>query len=251
MIVSENFAELYGIKLGDHFTLRGKDGNPVELHVVGVMIDYTWNRGSITMDRDWYKETFGGSQVDLFHVYVRQGRNHEEAIQEVATTIRRKWGMGKSDALFVLSRPELREEVRQLLGRVFTIPYAQLLVVAVVVALGVVASLLISVLQRQRELGLLRAVGASRSQVLRCVLAEALLMGLIGSVIGLLIGIPMEWLVLRFIFLDETGFVFPVQIPWVSAGIVVGATLLVATLAGLLPALRAARLRITEAIAYE
>ena len=55
----------------------------------------------------------------------------------------------------------------------------------------------------------------------------------------------------RIIFLDETGFVFPVQIPWLSAGIVIGATLLVATLAGLLPALRAAQLRITEAIAYE
>jgi putative ABC transport system permease protein len=112
-------------------------------------------------------------------------------------------------------------------------------------------ALLISVLQRQRELGLLRAVGASRSQVLRSVLAEAALMGVVGSLIGTLFGIPLEWYTLHVILLDEAGFTFPAEVPWAQLAWVVLVGMSVATLAGLLPALRAVRLRIADAIAYE
>jgi putative ABC transport system permease protein len=125
------------------------------------------------------------------------------------------------------------------------------LVVGLVAGLGVVIALLISVLQRRRELGLLRAVGASRSQVLRSVLAEALLMGLIGAVSGLLLGIPLEWYAVRIILLDEAGFLFPLVIPWMAAAWIILAAILLATLAGLGPAVHAMHLRIPDAIAYE
>src|SRR5262249_11346752 len=123
--------------------------------------------------------------------------------------------------------------------------------VGLVAGLGVVVASLISVLQRRRELGLLRAVGASRPQVLRSVLAEATLMGLIGSAIGLLVGIPLEWYAIRVVLFDEAGFLFPVRIPWLAAGGITGFAVVLATLAGLGPALHAIRLRIPEAIAYE
>ena len=79
-----------------------------------------------------------------------------------------------------------------MLDRVFEIAYLQQVIIGVVATLGVVMALLISVLQRRRELGLLRAVGATQPQVLKTVLAEAMLMGVLGTVLGVLIGLPME-----------------------------------------------------------
>ncbi|HEY8505228.1 MAG TPA: FtsX-like permease family protein, partial [Gemmataceae bacterium] len=121
----------------------------------------------------------------------------------------------------------------------------------VVASLGIIMAVLISVLQRRRELGLLRAVGATRAQVLRSVLCEAVLMGLLGTVLGILIGLPLEWYILRVVLYEESGFVFDVLIPWEQALGIAGGAMLVASLAGLLPALHAVRLRIPEAIAYE
>ena len=102
-----------------------------------------------------------------------------------------------------------------------------------------------------RELGLLRAVGTSRAQIVRSVLAEAGLMGAIGTVIGLAMGIVLEWYILKVLILEESGFLFPLYVPWLEGLVIAGSSLLVATLAGLWPALSTVRQRIPEAIAYE
>jgi putative ABC transport system permease protein len=115
----------------------------------------------------------------------------------------------------------------------------------------VVSALFISVLQRRRELGLLRAVGASRGQVLGTVLAEAALMGLFGALIGFVLGLFIEWYTIRLILLDEAGFTFPMLVPWKPAAIVFGLAVVLAALVGLWPAYHATRLRIADAIAYE
>ena len=120
-----------------------------------------------------------------------------------------------------------------------------------VAALGVVTALLISVLQRRREMGLLRAIGASRVQVVRSVLAEAALMGVFGTIIGVLVGIPLQWYVLKVLILEESGYLFPLYVPWLGALIIAVAAMATATLAGLGPALYAVRQRIPDAIAYE
>jgi putative ABC transport system permease protein len=120
-----------------------------------------------------------------------------------------------------------------------------------VAALGVVTALLISVLQRRQEMGLLRAIGASQMQIVRSVVAEAALMGVIGTAIGLIVGIPMEWYVLQVVLLEESGYLFAMYIPWVECLFISAAAILLATVAGLGPALYAVRQRIPEAIAYE
>jgi len=243
-LVSENFALLHKVKVGDTITLRGPHG-PVGLRVLGTVLDYSWNRGTVIMERAHYKEQFKDPMIDALDIYLQPGVNLETARE----TIARRFGAEHS--LVVMTQDELRAIVIGMVRRLYGLAYAQELVVGLVAALGVVTALLISVLQRRRELGLLRAVGASRGQVLRSVLAEAVLMGIIGSAIGLLIGLPLEWYAVRVILLEETGFSFPVIVPWTAAALVVGLAVGTATLAGLGPALHAMRLRIPEAIAYE
>src|SRR5207253_7996415 len=106
----------------------------------------------------------------------------------------------------------------------------QEIVVVLVAALGVVTALLISVLQRKREMGLLRAIGASRAQVVYLVLAEAALMGVFGSALGVLFAIPLQWYALQIVFLEESGYAFAVYVPWAVSGLIALTALVIATL---------------------
>jgi putative ABC transport system permease protein len=76
-------------------------------------------------------------------------------------------------------------------------------------------------------------------------------MGIIGTALGIMIGLPMEWYILKVVMVEESGFLFDVVIPWKqSLGIAVVA-IGAATLAGLLPAIRAIQTRIPDALQYE
>lgn len=244
VVISRNFAALYRVHPGDEIQLDGARG-PFALRVVGVVENYDFNRGTILMDRRFYEEQFRDPLADDFYVYVRQGVNADAVRTEIAG----RWG--PSHALLVLPRDTVRQHFQATMDRFAAVAYSQEAVVGLVSALGVVFALLIAVLQRRRELGVLRAIGATRSQVLRSVLAEAVLMGAIGSVIGVMVGVPVEWYIMKVILFEETGLLLPMLIPWGEAAAIAGGALLVATLAGLVPALRTIHLRIPEAIAYE
>jgi putative ABC transport system permease protein len=243
-LASENFATLNGLKVGDHFQVRGPHG-PVDLEIIGTVVDYAWNRGTITVSRKWFKQVFEDNLIDLCDLYLRPGSDPEA----VRRKLENRWS--KSDALFAATRAEVHEDITATLNRVYNLSYAQQGVVGIVALLGVASALFISVLHRRRELGLLRAVGASRSQVLWSVVAEALVMGLLGGLIGLAIGIGLEWYVVSVMVWDEAGFTFPLVLPWVAILVVFVLSAGLATLIGLWPAYVATRLRIPEAIAYE
>jgi putative ABC transport system permease protein len=243
-LVSANFAALYGVGAGDTLTLPGPDG-PVMLRILGQVVDYSWNLGTIFLNRRDHLRHWQDARVDLFDLYLRRGAD-AGAVKEKVTA-----RFGARYDLQPLTRSELTAAVDEMIERLYGIAYGQQIVVMLVAALGVVTALLIAVLQRRRELGLLRAVGAPRGQVIHAVLAEACLMGLLGTVLGICVGIPLQWYVLRVVILDEAGFSFPVHMPWAGAVLIAAAALATAALAGLGPALYAVRQRIPEAIAYE
>lgn len=245
VLVSDNFARRHDVSAGDTVSLPGPGGR-VTLRVVGTVQDYSWSRGTIFMDRARYAELFGDDLIDMCHVFLKSSRGgakpqHDPALEAYAN----------EKGLFVTDRDSLRKFLSELINRIYLLAYLQQVVVGVVAGLGVVTALLISVLQRKRELGLLLAVGATPGQVLRSVLAEALLLGMFGTVLGILIGMPMEWYVLRVVLVEESGFVFDVLFPWKEALGIAGAAILTAALAGLLPAWRAIQTRIPDALQYE
>jgi putative ABC transport system permease protein len=243
VLLSENFAALYGLTTGDRVTIGGPTG-PVHLKAIGVVPDYTWNRGTIIVDRAWFREAFADDQVDVYDLWLRPGYKAED----VRDALERE---NRADSLVIQTRGALRQEISAGLHKVYSVAYAQQIVIGMVALLGVISALFISVLQRRRELGLLRAVGATRGQVLRSVLAEATLMGILGAAIGFGVGVMLEWYVVKVLLPDDAGWVFPLHVPWQAAGLVVGSSVVLATLVGLWPALEATRMRIPEAIAYE
>jgi putative ABC transport system permease protein len=82
-------------------------------------------------------------------------------------------------------------------------------------------------------------------------MAEALLMGLFGTVLGILIGIPMEVYVVKVVLVEESGFLLDVILPWKQALGIGAAAMLTAAIAGLIPAIHAIRTRIPDALQYE
>jgi putative ABC transport system permease protein len=243
VLVSENFAARHRAKVGDVISIPGPNG-PVPLRIVGTVRDYSWSRGTIFMDRARYAKLFGDELIDICHVFLRPDAPAVAPGSQLARYTADK-GLDLTD------RDSLRRFLSELINRVYLLAYMQQILVGVVAALGVVTALLISVLQRKRELGLLLAVGATPGQVLRSVLAEAFLMGLFGTALGILIGLPMEWYVLKVMFVDESGFDLDMLIPWkATLGIAAGSVAL-ATLAGLAPAWRAIQTRIPDALQYE
>jgi putative ABC transport system permease protein len=193
------------------------------------------------MDRARYAKLFGDELIDTCHVFLRPNSGGSNAVHHYAS----------EHGLFVADKQTLRQFLSELINRVYLLAYLQQIIVGVVAALGVVTALLISVLQRKRELGLLLALGATPRQVLRSVLAEAVLMGIFGTAIGILIGLPMEWYVVRVILMEESGFVFDVLVPWREALGIAAAAIATAALAGLIPAIHAVRTRIPDAIQWE
>jgi putative ABC transport system permease protein len=247
-VVSENFVHMNGLGVGDTIHLPSDHGT-VPLRIIGTMVDYSWNQGTVFIDRQQSLDGFNDQRADVFDVYLPP--DMDEASKEALRAKVAQSSLATEHDLNILTRSELHERILDLIRRLYGLAYTQELVVGIVAALGVVAALLISVLQRRRELGLLRAVGATQDQVLRSVLAEAVLMGLIGTLVGLVVGVPFEWYVVRAVIYEEAGFQFPVVYPWLAAGVIAGLAMICATLAGLGPALHAVRLRIAEAIAYE
>jgi putative ABC transport system permease protein len=242
-IMSENFAALNGVEPGDSIELSG-----VKLRLVGKVVDYWWNSGTLILDEKSFARLYNESPtrgVNRYYVYLRPGADPEKTRSQISRAF------GADQGLVVLTHAEMLREFSVMLERLYSIAISQQIVVGIVAALGVLTALVIAVLQRRREMGVLRAIGASRGQVIKSVLAEAALMGVIGTAIGVLVGIPLEWYILHFLILEESGFLFPVTIPWLEAGVIAGSALLIATLAGLGPALHAVRARIPEAIAHE
>jgi len=127
--------------------------------------------------------------------------------------------------------------------------YLLAIIILVPAALGLLNTLTINVLERTREIGTLRAVGASRRQVQRMIIAEALLLGLFGAALGVLAGVAMSYgFVAAF---SGIGWRMPYAFPLagIIAAIVVG--IFLALVAGVLPARNAAKLDIIRALQYE
>jgi putative ABC transport system permease protein len=245
VVMSDNFARRHGVNIGDTVTLSGPRG-PIKLKVLEMVSDYSWSRGTLFIDREVYARLFEDNLIDIAHVFVTQESD------EARLAARERVNQFAADRGFITAdRKALRKMLGELIERIYKLVHLQQIVIGVVASLGVITSLLISVLQRKRELGLLLAIGATPSQVIGTVLAEAVLMGLFGTALGILMGIPLEWYVLRVVLFEESGFSFELLLPWKQVLCIAGGALLVATLAGLLPAMRAVKTPIPEAIAYE
>ncbi|RGC69452.1 Macrolide export ATP-binding/permease protein MacB [Micromonospora sp. MW-13] len=124
-----------------------------------------------------------------------------------------------------------------------------LLALAIVIAvLGIINTLALSVLERTRELGLLRAIGLRRAQTMRMITVEAVVISVFGALLGVVVGAGLGAAVVR--ALKDEG-ITDLVLPWSQIGIFLGLAALIGVVAAALPAIRAARINVLGAIAHD
>jgi putative ABC transport system permease protein len=147
------------------------------------------------------------------------------------------------------SAAEAKEEISDEINRTFNMFNAIVAIAIIVSLLGVINTLAMSVIERTREIGVLRALGASRWQVRRTMLDESLMITIAGSIVGLLSGTLIGFMWLRGVDEVMPGLTF--HFPSAVAITVAIASVVLGVLAAVLPARRAARLKVIDALTYE
>jgi putative ABC transport system permease protein len=244
VIVSEPFANKQGVRPGDRLALP-LGGRRVSFRVADVYYDYSGERGFVMADRSRLIEYLPDQAAPAtVAVYLSPGADAgrvRAAINETAA------GAGVA----VVSNAEIRRMAVTIFDRTFAITYALEAVSIFVAVMGVAGALLALVIDRRRELGLLRFLGASAGQVRKLILLEAGLLGLLANLAGLALGIALS-LLLVFV-INKQSFGWTIQFHW-PVGVVLGALSVVyaaTVLAGLYPARTAARLNPIEVVHEE
>jgi putative ABC transport system permease protein len=217
----------------------------LRLPVVGVIRDLSNQMGTMILGRKTYIRAFQDDSVDVFRVYLQAGA----ALADVRRGIVDR--LGRQRHLFVLSNREIRQYIGSVMNQWFGLTYLQVIVAMIVAILGIVNTLTVSISDRRRELGVLRAVGGLRSQIRGTVWMEAAAIGAIGLILGVAIGAINLYYELQVIQHDLTGiplsYQFPVGIVMLLIPIILGS----AFASAILPAETAVRSSLVEALEYE
>jgi putative ABC transport system permease protein len=244
VIVSENLAQLKNLAMGSEVELAAPSA-ALRLPVVGIVRDFSDQQGTIFLDQSVYLRAFNDPTFDSFRVYLKPGTR----AAEVKSSVLEKFSQERR--LFVFLNEELRSYVLRLAGQWFGMTYIQLALALVVGVLGIANTLTVSIADRRRELGILRAVGGLRNVVRRAIALVALAIGVIGLILGLSLGSINLYYQLEMVRRDLTGMPLDYMFPWGVALALLPLVLSAAVASALGPAESAVRGSLVEALAYE
>ncbi len=244
VIVSESFSLRHQVEAGDRIRLSTLQGEK-EFPVAGVFYDYSSDWGMVLVEKKVFQSLWNDETFHSAGIYLKEGVSLE-AFKEM---IRERYS--KPYRLFVISHRELRREVLRVFDQTFAITYALEFIAIVVAILGIINSLNALIIERRRDIGILRAVGTLQRQIKKMILIEAGLIGFFSYLLGLLCGVLLSILLIYVINKQSFGWTIQFSIPlWslIQTWLIVMVTSLGA---GLIPAQRAAKMDVVETLRME
>jgi putative ABC transport system permease protein len=213
LLVSNVFASRWGVRVGDTLALDSPTTH-LELPVAGVIENsgQAWLEGVIYIDRALYTQYWQDARIWQLHVDLEPGFN--------ATAIRDQIQALAADGqlLFVMTGDEVRHFIKGVvewnIDRLFRFFYAQMVIAGFVAAIGIVNTLVISVWDRRREIGIIRAVGGTRGQIAGMVMTEAIALGILGLVTAAIKGLFDTYFMSRTAAAIFGGYSVPFQVPY-------------------------------------
>jgi putative ABC transport system permease protein len=244
LIVSENLAQLKHLAMGSEVELAAPSAT-LRLPVVGIVRDFSDQQGTIFLDHSVYLRYWKDPTFDSFRVYLKPGTSPADVKSRILERF------SQERRLFVFLNQELRSYILHLADQWFGMTYIQLVLALVVAVLGIANTLTVSIADRRRELGILRAVGGVRSLVRHAIWMEAIAIGLIGLILGLSLGSINLYYQLEMVRRDFTGMPLDYRFPWGVALALLPLVLAAAFASAVAPAESALRGPLVEALAYE
>jgi putative ABC transport system permease protein len=243
VIVSEPFANKRHVRAGNSITLP-LGPERATFRIADVYYDYSSERGTILMDRETLLRYLPDPAPSHLAVYVASSAS----IASVRAEIER---LAAGRRILIFTNRDLRGEALRIFDRTFAITYALEAVAVVIAVMGVAGALLALVIDRRRELGLLRFMGAASGQIRKLIMVEAGFLGLLAILSGVVLGLALS-LILIFV-INKQSFGWTIRFHWPLA-VLAGAMSLVyaaTVLAGLYPASVAVGLRPIEVVHEE
>jgi putative ABC transport system permease protein len=242
VVMDSNWGEDNGVDVGDRIHVLTREGKRVDYVVRGSLEDVADLYGNYVMTYDTLERDFGERRDGLAIVKFAPGADKRALRKRVERLIAARYPVVK-----VFDQKELKERQAEQVNQLLGLLYALLSLAVVVSLFGIVNTLTLSIYERTRELGLLRAIGMSRLQVRRAVRYESVITALIGALLGSALGVLFAVIVSR--PLAEEGFSLSIPVGKLILLMVLAA--LAGVVAAILPARRASRLDVLEALAYE
>src|SRR5215212_7101372 len=237
--------------VSDVLSLDWKQGSPETLSSLpgdGAVLDDAWAKnndldvGNLVVTEETLRSKFGARDPSMTFVKLDQGANAAQVQDEISKKVKSKFA-----TVDTLNQKELKDNQEEQIQQLVSFFYVLLALAIVISLLGIVTTLALSIHERTRELGMLRAVGMSRRQVRRLVRYEAVITALIGAILGTILGIVFATLVSR--PLADEGFELSYPVGTLIILLILAA--LAGVLAAVWPARRAAKLDVIRALAYE
>lgn len=243
VIINGRFASQYGISIGDTFTLDGDHG-PVTVQVAAIGLDYiNMKLPTVFIEQDSLTREYGVRNDVFLMVNHETGADIEQLEDDLQAAVQNYPGFG------IISRQQLWASQKQIANNATIGVNIMLSLLATPAMIGLANAMGINVIERTREIGMLRAVGAKRRQIRRMVIAESLLLCLMGIALGVIAGIMLSFVMTG--VLEFAGMRIPYNFPAAGVLTAIAAGLIFGILAALIPARRASDLEIVAALAYE
>jgi putative ABC transport system permease protein len=241
-VVEDSFASGNDLEVGDSFRLLSQTGKRPSFRVAGTYETKAGLVGSVVVTPAVMARDFNQTQDTIDFVRVASGANADQVQQRLERLLERDFPTAEA-----LNQTELKENQEKQINTLLNLIYA-LLVMAIVISLfGIANTLALSIHERTRELGMLRAIGMSRRQVRSMIRYEAVITALIGAILGMILGVIFAALIAQ--PLKDEGFTLSYPIGSLIALLVFAAAL--GVLAAIPPARRASRLDVLESLQYE
>jgi len=243
--VSEVLANRLGLREGDDLELPTPSGR-VRFPIVGVFYDYRTEGGMVLMDRGTFNRFWPDHRLyTSVGLYLAPGVHADE----MRSLIRRR--LTESQSVFITSNRELRHEILRIFDQTFAITYALQAIAILVAVFGIVNTLVLLAMERERDVGVLKAVGASNGQVEKMTLLEAGLMGFVSFLLGTLSALILSLLLIFVINKQSFGWTIQLMIPPALFAKTLLLVLACALVAGIVPARAAARRTVSEVMRLE
>ena len=248
LLVSEVLANRLEVQEGSMLEVMTPNGSR-QFPIVAVFYDYSTDGGKLLMDRALYQSLWHDDLVTVFPVYVRDGTNLDRVRERMTALLSASTNGGLPP--LIISNVELRKEILEIFDRTFFLTYVLETIAVVIAMLGIVNTLITSVLERRREFSTLRAIGGSAAQIRQLVLWEAAYLGMVGIVLGLIGGGLLSLLLIKVINRQSFGWTIQMIVPIGSLIQAVSLAAVATLVAGYFPARWAARQPIVEGLREE